>query len=847
MQYWMMLFLGSMSTPLWADKPKNEELDEDVDKKDDTPSFADEVEEYDVKDGFFTVYQNPKTGSIRMAIREDQLSKEFLYFSYTENGVLAASHFKGSFRSTRIVKIEKYYERLEFVAQNTRFHFDEDSALSRSAHSNISPAVLATAKIKATKDEDGKKTYLIEMDDILLSDAFTQLKRASYPGESSFSFKMGSFKKDRSKIRKLKNYEKNTDFLVEYAYNNSAPTNSGGSEVTDARNISIQLQHSFIELPKNDFTPREDDFRVGYFHNQITDQTSASYTPYKDLINRWHLVKKDPEAALSEPVEPIVWYLENTTPVEFREDVKAGVLAWNIAFEDAGFKNAIVVKQQPDDAEWDAGDIQYNVLRWTSSPRPPFGGYGPSFSNPRTGQLIGADIMLEYVYMTNRVRYRDLLSSAFSIEEPAAEAGHCMHGSMMRDNMLLGMVTLDVAGAPEAEKERLIKEGLRHLVLHEVGHTLGLNHNMKSSSAIPLDEMHDMALAEKRGLVPSVMDYTPINLAPKGQTQGKYFSDVPGAYDRWAIQFGYTPSLSDPEKEKERVQALLSRSSETLLTFGNDADDMRSPGKAIDPRVNTGELSDDLVAWAEQRFEIVEELEEGVFEQYKKEGQSWHPLLGAYSILRSLKVRTAYSVSRLIGGVYVERGTTEQFSDGRVPYRPVPFEEQERALDMLAEYLFSPDATNYAEELLPYLQPQRRGFNFFGETEDPKIHSNTLGPQAYVLRHLLHPRVLQRLSDSALYGNEMTSFILLDRLTDAIFEDDRYGDVSDMRKNLQMHYVKRLVNLYDYGLGSDASAHASVLHALQKVKKYSKEPFLFGGDAHSQIHRANIRALVKEY
>ena len=846
MQYWLIL-LGGLNNPLWADTPKKEDTEEG-ESKDDEPSFADEIEDYESKEGFFTVYHNPKSGSIRMAIREDQLSKEFLYFSYTENGVLAASHFKGAFRSTRIVKIEKYYERLEFVAQNTRFHFDDESALSKASHSNISPAILATAKIKATKDEEGKKTYLIEMDDLLLSDAFTQLKRASYPGESAFSFKVGSFKKDRSKVLKLKNYEKNTDFLVEYAYNNSAPTNFGGSEVTDARNISIQLQHSFIALPENGFVSREDDFRVGYFLDQITDQTSADYTPYKDLITRWNLIKKDPDAELSEPVEPIVWWMENTTPVEFREDVKAGVLAWNRAFEDAGFKNAIVVKQQPDDAEWDAGDIQYNVLRWTSSPSPPFGGYGPSFSNPRTGQLIGADIMLEYVYLTNRMRYADLISSNFLMEEPTVDASkNCMHGSLMRDNMLLGMVALDVAEAPESEKKRLLQEGLRHLVLHEVGHTLGLNHNMKSSSSIPLAELHDMKLAEERGLVPSVMDYTPINLAPKGQKQGKFFSDVPGLYDKWAIEYGYTPSLSDPQKEQERVKALLSRNSESLLTFGNDADDMRSPGKAIDPRVNTGDLSDDLVAWAEQRFEIVEDLEEGVFERYKKEGESWQPLLGAYSILRSLKVRTAYSVSRLIGGVYVERGTTEQFTDGRVPYTPVPFEEQERALDMLAEYLFAPNAMAYSEELLPYLQPQRRGFNFFGRTEDPKVHSNLLGPQAYVLRHLLHPRVLQRLSDSALYGNEMSSYIVLDKLTDAIFQEDRYGDISDMRKNLQLYYVRELVELYEYGLGGDASSHASVLHALRKVKKYSKEPWLFGGDGHSQSHRANVQALVKDY
>jgi len=122
--------------------------------------------------------------------------------------------------------------------------------------------------------------------------------------------------------------------------------------------------------------------RIGYFTDQVTDLTSPSPTPYRDLIHRWDLVKKDKNAVLSEPVEPIVWWIENTTPRQLRDTIRNAALAWNEAFEAAGFKNALVVKEQPDDADWDAGDIRYNVLRWTSSPNPPFGGYGPSFVNP---------------------------------------------------------------------------------------------------------------------------------------------------------------------------------------------------------------------------------------------------------------------------------------------------------------------------------------------------------------------------------------------------------------------------------------------------------------------------------
>ena len=149
-------------------------------------------------------------------------------------------------------------------------------------------------------------------------------------------------------------------------------------------------------MPDNDFEPRLADQRVGYFSERITDLTSVDLTPYNDLINKWDLQKKNPEEALSEPVKPITFWLENSTPKELIPYIKEGVLAWNAAFEKAGFKNAVAVKVQPDDADWDAGDIRYNVLRWTSSPNPPFGGYGPSFTNPRTGEIIGADICLLY-------------------------------------------------------------------------------------------------------------------------------------------------------------------------------------------------------------------------------------------------------------------------------------------------------------------------------------------------------------------------------------------------------------------------------------------------------------------
>ena len=249
--------------------------------------------------------------------------------------------------------------------------------------------------------------YLIDAGELFLDEVFAQIKPSSRGGGGD-RFNLGSLSSSKTKFVDIQNYDGNSDFVVDYVFENSRPTNYGSDAVTNARNVTVQMHHSIIAMPNNDYVPRIDDFRVGYFNNRVTDQTSAEPTPYRDLINRWNLVKKDPEAEISDPVEPIVWWMENTTPVQFREAVKEGAEAWNVAFEAAGFSNAVVVKMQPDDAEWDAGDIHHNVLRWTASPMPPFGGYGPSFPNPRTGQLLGADIMLEWVYVNNRYKYQDL-------------------------------------------------------------------------------------------------------------------------------------------------------------------------------------------------------------------------------------------------------------------------------------------------------------------------------------------------------------------------------------------------------------------------------------------------------
>ena len=191
--------------------------------------------------------------------------------------------------------------------------------------------------------------------------------------------------------------------------------------------------------------------------------TSTDWAPYQDVIKRWDLQKKDPNAALSEPVKPITWWIENTTPVEWRDTVRDAVLAWNTSFEKAGFKNALEVKIQPDDADWDAGDINYNVLRWTSSPKTPFGGYGPALANPLTGEILGSDIMLEFVFMKNRWIYDTLYTQGtMSHTQPTNYSElNCSLGHELQQSLIMAK---GLANGADIEDTQMLRQGLTQLV-----------------------------------------------------------------------------------------------------------------------------------------------------------------------------------------------------------------------------------------------------------------------------------------------------------------------------------------------------------------------------------------------
>ena len=611
----LFLFLiGLFSQSILTDASLGDEAKEATTDDEEKEVYIEEItEEYEKIEGFLTIYRDNETNKFFMQVSEEELGKEFIYFAHVLNGVTTTGKFTGGYADNGIFKIEKDFENLRFVRVLTNYSFDKDSALINSKGSNISDSTFHVASIMAENEDEDK--FLIDITNLLISEDLTPIKPISSPDDyHSSGFGWGMISTSKSRVQNLFNYEKNTDFEVEYVIESQPSYQYEAEDTADVRNVSILMRYSFIEIPNNDFEPRLANQSVGYFSDRITDLTSKDATPYGDLINKWNLKKSDPSKEISQPIEPITFWIENTTPHDLRDYIKEGVLAWNIAFEEAGFKDAIVVRVQPDDASWDAGDIRYNVLRWTSSPQPMFGGYGPSFTNPRTGQIIGADIMLEWVYLTNRLSIDDIFSNNNNEDV-------CLASSFRQEDMMLANISL-------LDEEKIIEQSIKSLALHEVGHTLGLNHNFKASFLHNNEDIHNSEITSKIGITSSVMEYAPINLAPLGKKQGDYYDLVPGPYDIWAIKYGYTPNLSDSD-----LNEIIKESNKPELMFANDSESMGNVGYGVDPRAMTNDLSNDPIRYSVERINLVNNVQENLPSKLEGKVTSWEEYRNAHACL----------------------------------------------------------------------------------------------------------------------------------------------------------------------------------------------------------------------
>ena len=726
-------------------------------------------------EGYLKIYSDEDAEAYFLKLDEEDIDKQFLYFAYIMNAPQGSLLTGGLPSDGKVLEFRNFKkDNIGLYQINTSYMNGDDNNIGTSTITNITEAFIENFKPVARTEN----SVLISVNNFLMSEKIESLSYVPQEYREYVSVNYGRPDPSKTLIDKVFNNKTNTAVEVTFAYTNKSPNSDAYSvaAVTDPRYLSVTGRHIFIKMPDEGYEPRINDHRIGYFVNKSTDLTSYENYPNFALINKWRLVKKDPSAPLSEPVEPIVYWVENTTPEEIVPAVVAGIENWNIAFEEAGFKNAIVAKIQPKDATWDAADYDYNVVRWSSEPDGRLLGIGPSVSNPLTGEIISADIVNKLLAVKLGHNYRKL------------------YGYTEDNDPLMQYIT--------------------NLTLHEVGHTLGLRHNFRGSQLYSPTEIHNKDITGNT-IMSSVMDYDPINVAPEGVKQGIFFSTVPGVYDKWAIKFGYTPNLSSEDRKE-----LLLESVKRELTFGTDDEAMSYPGNNIDPRTKRYDMSSDPIAYAADITKIIDKKINELPNIYSDE-ETFNNYTDAFYRFFRTKGRFLETVAQQIGGVYINKIASSQKE--YTSLEAVPYEKQKQAMSLLAEKVFANGAMNYDQKILSnliYERDTKDSLSEDGNNNDPDFHALVLSSQKNILRNILHPNVMKRLINSSLYGNEYMPSEVLEDLNSAIFISGEEPDTFKM--SLQSSYVDLLLSGFKDGPYDEVSK-GEIFNALQDVLDFTRK------------------------
>ena len=786
--------------------------DEDSKPKPKYPPASKVLKDTDTKDGLLRLHVSDM--NLFAELRPADLDKDFIVLITIAKGIGQMPLLGGiSWNDDWVWQFRKQGDNIHVVRRNVRFRAKSGTPTSEAVKLAYTDSVLFSLPILT---RTGSGAYVVDLGQVF----FTDLPQISQvlPGFT--------FNRQRSTWADVRGYPRNVEVQVAATYASSGYAYL--ETVPDSRAATINVHYSISRLPSTDYEPRVADDRVGYFVKAVKDFSKKDPDDrFVRYITRWNLQKADPSADVSTPKEPIKFWLEKTIPFRYRKPIRDGIEEWNLAFEKAGFYDAIAVEQQPEDADWDPGDVNYNTFRWITSGA----GFamGPSRVNPLTGEILDADIIFDadflqywkttYEYFTPQ-GIELLTGGPIELETYAAQqralppqARHAHDGRCSCN--LLGGASQPLAFAaavaatrkrsPE-ELERLIDEGLKEVTMHEVGHTLGLRHNFKASTLHSLDDLRDPATVAKTGLGASIMDYNPVYIVPESVKQGHYYSQTIGPYDYWAIEYGYKP-LKD---EEEGLEEIASRSGEPGLAYSTDED---TRGIDPDPHSRRWDMGDDLVAYAKQQADLVAEALPKVVDDMVEEGEGYEQARQAFGILLATHARSMFDAARYVGGVYVSRSHKGD-KDAPEPFALVDAKRQREAIQLVAEQVLSDQPFQIPPSLYNKLAPTRWshwGVDGVSRVDYP-VHETIRLWQDRVLNQLMGSLTMTRIHDNELKAvadeDALTVAELLEALSEAVFHEvyeydaddkaeytNRKPFVSSLRRNLQRSYLARLAKL----------------------------------------------------
>lgn len=798
--------------------------------------YAKFIDGAEAQHGLFTLWN--KKGHVYVEIANTQLGKDFIQSAAPANGLGGWAMVWGEamFAQTRLIQFTRTGNKIVITWPNTYFVAPEGSSRERSVQQSFSPSVVALAPIVAVDDVGGRVIFDAApfLGDMLNLTA--NLKQNLGTTEPDQVYHLDP---DRTYFGPSKSFPDNV--IIEADQTFAADNPQVVDTVPDPRSIQMRVRYNIAQPPDDkDYMPRIADDRVGYVASPyLSFADTHRHDNNVNYIVRWNMQPSDPTKSISPAKHPMVFYLSNTIPDEYRQTVRESLLEWNPAFAKIGISDAVQVRDQPNDPTWDPDDIRYNVVRWVSEAYPSFGAEAQWIYDPRTGQLFHTGILVDAVEGSG-----PLNSWEYYIQPARGTSNkswmHPVSYAMFKTaETNFGRVALSLMNNMDATTEfQYTLESLKSTILHESGHDMGFQHNFIGSDAYSAKDLQNHAFTSRMGVATSVMEYAPLNLWPKGKGQGHYWQTVLGPYDYYAIKWGYgrVPGARTPQDELPTLNRWASVWSNPLYRFASDEDVSYGNGHAIDPRVSWNDLTSDTLGWCGTQMDMAHNLMQVVDRRWPRPGHSFQEQRDAFGWLLVRYASCADIDEHFIGGEYISRAHKGD-PGAAAPLQAVSRSEEQRAFQSLDRYLFAQSAWNFKPSLLNGLVYAEQAPLWGGNWayNPPMRHDVAIAQIAAALQTnelglMFQPTMLQRLDDLAMKtspGQTMSLTDLFDWTQKSVYGDLRSTRFAptQVRRNLQQWYARMLVTMWlrpVAGTPYDAQSLAGAkLVALQSDLRYA--------------------------